>query len=203
MPSRCVAGWVAARELRYIIAHWVDGSEAMTSDEAGASAHCSCRSFPGRFVADRRVEGRQTAVTASSVIRCSQRGVWLSGGHFGANFSRTFIGKRRRYRGAQVPVVEALSDIWLASLREARNLPRLPGHMGAVRGNPCIQARSSSFWRPGGMRACPAGLPVKAHAPVCMPGFQHSLAEVPALQVSGNAGVVIRSCIRLSGKMPR
>lgn len=34
------------------------------------------------------------------------------------------------------------------------------------------------FWRPGGMRACPAGSPVKAHAPVTA-GFQH-----PALAVA-------------------
>ncbi len=37
------------------------------------------------------------------------------------------------------------------------------GERGLV--TPFARTRSSRFWRPGGMRACPAGLPVKAHAP--------------------------------------
>ncbi len=35
----------------------------------------------------------------------------------------------------------------------------------------CIQTRSRSLSGPGGMRACPAGLPVKAHAPALMDRF--------------------------------
>ena len=36
------------------------------------------------------------------------------------------------------------------------------------RGNPSNRCSVSRFLRPGGMRACPAGSPVKAHAPVCL-----------------------------------
>ena len=40
------------------------------------------------------------------------------------------------------------------------------------------------------MRACPAGSPVKAHAPVCVSGFQHPALAAPREEHRGDAGVV-------------
>lgn len=49
---------------------------------------------------------------------------------------------------------------------------------GAGRGNPFCNNSVAEIRRPGGMRACPAGSPVKAHALVVAAGFQHPASAV-------------------------